>query len=73
MVNQFVVLVDLKYKRIVNVVTSEDLHSKACAEQYETNKQREVVGVSRRIYLTPIIETVRWRNYTQKQKETKLY
>ena len=55
MVNQLVVLVNLEYEGVVDVVATEYLHSEACSEKDEADDCGEVVSVHTRINLTPII------------------
>ena len=58
MVNEFVVLVDLKNEGVIYVVSTEDLYAKSCRKEYEADHSCKVVRVSACIDLVPVILSV---------------
>ena len=70
MVNQFVVLVNLKDKGVVHIVATENLHCKSRGKQYEADDWREVIRVHRWENHVPVSGRLVWRTDTQKDEET---
>ena len=70
--DQSVVLIYLEDERVVDVVTTENLHSEAGREQYEADYRSEVVCVYAREYLVPIWVVDR-RTNAEEQEEAEKY
>ena len=58
-VNEFVVLVDLKNECVIYVVSTKNLNAKTCRKEYEADHSSKVVGVTTCIYFVPIVLSVR--------------
>ena len=60
-----VVLINLKYKGIVDIIATEYLDRKACSEEDEADNKCEIVCVQPGIYLVPpIIILILQRTYS---------
>ena len=66
MVNKLVMLVNFEDKRVVYVVTAENLHWKPSREDNKGDDSCEVVYVDCVPDFAPMVFTVFWSNYEQK-------
>ena len=71
MVNEFVVLIDLKNEGVIYVVSTEYLYAKSCRKEYEADNSSKVVSITACINLCPIIFSIGWRTYTEEDEEGK--
>ena len=69
-VNEFVVLVNLKNEGVIYVVSTEDLYAESCRKEYEADYGSKVVGVTACIYLFPVIFSICWWTNAEENEET---
>ena len=69
MMDQLVVLVDLKDESVVDTVSAEYLHGEACREQYEAYDRCKVVRIFACIYLSPVVIPICRRANRKEQEE----
>ena len=69
MVDQLIILVNLKDEGVVNIVASEDLYRESRTKEYQANDKREVEGVSAWEYLFPIrIRILGWTDAYEEEE-----